>query len=166
VITHDDTRVTVTVLSGLPGVGKDTWIARHAADSAVVSLDALREELKVGPGGDQRPVAAAAYERARVHLRAQRPFVWNATNVSRQQRDMCVGLAADYHARVEMVALEAPPDMIRRRNRSRPAPVPDSIIDRLIGKWESPDLTEAHAVHWFDQGTGSDRDWFDRHRST
>src|SRR5258706_12167877 len=44
----------------------------------------------------------------------------------------------------EIVALEAPPDVIRGRNRSRPAPVPDTVIDRLIDKWESPDLTEAH----------------------
>lgn len=144
---HDDTRTTVTVLSGLPGAGKDTWIARHAPDTPVVSLDALRAELNIGPGGDQRPVAAAAYERARAHLRARRPFVWNATNVSRQQRDLCVGLAANYHARVEIVALEAPPDVIRARNGSRPAPVPDAVIDRLIGRWETADLTEAHAVH-------------------
>jgi predicted kinase len=145
---YDDARATVTVLSGLPGAGKDTWVALHRPDSPVVSLDALRDELGIGPGGDQRPVAAAAYERARAHLRARRSFVWNATNVSRRQRDMCIGLAADYHCRVEIVAIEAAPDVLRRRNASRPAPVPPAVIDRLIDRWESPDLTEAHDVRW------------------
>lgn len=148
---HDDTRSTVTVLSGLPGAGKDTWVARHAPDVPVVSLDAIRAELGVKPGGDQHPVAAAAHARAREHLRAGRPFVWNATNVSRQQRDRCTGLALDYHARVEIVAVEAPPDVLRSRNHARPAPVPDAVIDRLADRWEAPDLTEAHAVHRVDQ---------------
>jgi predicted kinase len=153
---YDDTRATVTVLSGLPGVGKDTWLASSLAaaiaDQPVVSLDALRAELGVGPAGDQRPVAAAAYERARQHLQAKQSFVWNATNVSRQQRDLCVALAAGYHARVEIVALEAPPGVIRTRNRARPAPVPEAVLDRLIGRWETPDLTEAHTVRWIDTG--------------
>lgn len=140
----------MTVLSGLPGSGKDTWIAAHAADSPVVSLDALRAELGVPPDGDQRPVAAVAYQRARAHLRAGRSFVWNATNVSRQQRDRCVGLAANYWARVEIVALEAPPAVVRSRNRARRDPVPDRVLDRLVDRWQTPDLTEGHAVAWID----------------
>lgn len=150
---YDDTRSTVTVLSGLPGVGKDSWIRAHCPDAPVVSLDALRARLGVAPGGDQRAVSTAAYEQARVHLRAGRPFVWNATNVTRQQRDLCVGLAANYGARVDIVALEARPEQIAARNRSRPSPVPDGVIDRLAGKWETPDLTEAHSVRWLDTST-------------
>ena len=70
----------------------------------------------------------------------------NATNVSRQQRDICVGLAAAYHARVEIVAVEAPRDVLYARNRERAEGVPINVIDRLIDRWESPDLTEAHRV--------------------
>jgi predicted kinase len=147
---YDDTGPTVTVLSGRPGVGKDHWIAAHHAGMPVVSLDAIRATLGVGPGGDQRAVSTAAYEQARVHLRAGRSFVWNATNVSRQQRDLCVGLAAAYRARVEITALEARPAVIRSRNRNRPSPVPDVVIDRLIGKWETPNVTEAHSVKCVD----------------
>lgn len=143
---YDDTTSTMTVLSGLPGVGKDTWLAAHAPDLPVVSLDAIRAELRVSPRDDQRGVARAAYERAREHLRARRTFVWNATNISRQQRELCTNLAADYHARVEIVALEAPESVLRGRNRSRLHPVPDVVIDRLLDRWQSPDLTEAHSV--------------------
>jgi predicted kinase len=143
---YDDTRLTVTVLSGLPGVGKDHWIAGHRPGLPVVSLDRLRTELGVRPGGDQRPVASAAYRLAREHLRAGRSFVWNATNVSRQLREQCIGLAAAYRARVELVSLEAPPRVLRERNRAREAPVPEAVIDRLVGRWETPDPTEAHEV--------------------
>lgn len=95
-------------------------------------------------------MASAAYELAREHLRARRDFVWNATNVSRQQRDMCIGLAAAYHARVEIVALEATPEAIRSRNEGRAERVPPNVVDRLIGRWEAPDLTEAHTVERVD----------------
>ncbi|TDD87198.1 poly(A) polymerase [Actinomadura darangshiensis] len=145
---YDDTRCTATVLSGLPGVGKDHWIAANRPDLPVVSLDRLRAELGVDPAGDQRAVAAAAHELARGHLRAGRSFVWNATNVSRTQRDLCAGLVAAYRGRVEMVALEAPPRVVRDRNRARTSPVPDAVIDRLVRRWETPDPTEAHRVHW------------------
>ncbi|MFD0690076.1 AAA family ATPase [Actinomadura fibrosa] len=145
---YDDTRLTATVLSGLPGAGKDHWIAEHRPDVPVVSLDRLRAEMGVSPAGDQRPVAAAAHELAREHLRAGRSFVWNATNVSRQLRDQCTGLIADYRGRVELVALEAPPRVLRDRNRSRRSPVPEAVVDRLVRRWETPDLTEGHRVDW------------------
>jgi predicted kinase len=145
---HDDTSFTVTVLSGLPGAGKDHW-----ADSSglpIVSLDALRAELKIKPTGDQGPVLAAARSAARTLLRMRTPFVWNATNVSRQLRTRIVGLAAGYGARVEIVSVEAPPAVISARNAARPAPVPASAVSRMIARWETPDVTEAHGVTWLD----------------
>ncbi|HEX6339977.1 AAA family ATPase [Umezawaea sp.] len=148
----DDTRMDVTVLSGLPGVGKDHWTTAHRAGWPVVSLDVLRDRMGVKPGGDQRAVVAAAFEQARTHLRAGERFVWNATNVSRQLRERCVGLAADYRARVTLVSLEAPPSVVRARNRARTAPVPEAVVERLIDRWETPDPTEAHHVEWVDTG--------------
>ena len=147
---YDDTRLDVTVLSGLPGVGKDHWIARNRPDWPVVSLDAVRAQHRIGPGGDQRAVVAAAFEQARVHLRAGQRFVWNATNVSRQLRERCIGLAADYRARITLVGLEAPPDVLRARNNARAQPVPAAVVERLITKWEAPDPTEAHHVERVD----------------
>jgi predicted kinase len=145
---HDDTRCTVTVLSGLPGVGKDHWIAANLPGLPVVGLDRLRARMGVSPAGDQHAVAAAAHDLAREHLRARRSFVWNATNVSRTQREQCTGLIAGYHGRVELVALEAPPAVLRDRNRGRSSPVPDAVIDRLVRRWETPDPTEGHRVDW------------------
>ena len=73
-------------MSGLPGAGKDTWIARHAPDLPVISLDMIRRELKVTPADDQGAVAALAKSRARELLRRQQSFIWNATNITRALR--------------------------------------------------------------------------------
>jgi predicted kinase len=145
---YDDTRSTVTVMSGLPGAGKDTWVHSYREGVPVVSLDALRTQLGAGPTGDQGAVLAAAREQAKGYLRAGRDFVWNATNVSRQLRAQCIGLAADYHARVEVVSVEASPGALRERNATRDAPVPPPVLDRLLNRWETPDPTEAHRVTW------------------
>ncbi|NUR72990.1 MAG: AAA family ATPase [Hamadaea sp.] len=145
---YDDTAFTVTVMSGLPGVGKDYYVA--GLDLPVISLDALRVSLGVRPTAPQGPVLAAARAQARSFLRTRTPFVWNATNVSRQVRQQVVSLAAGYGARVHVVSLEAPPGVVSARNSSRTSPVPAAAVERMIGRWETPDLTEAHAVSWLD----------------
>jgi predicted kinase len=145
---YDDTTFTVTVMSGLPGVGKDTFIS--GLDLPVISLDALRLSLGVRATSPQGPVIAAARAEARSFLRAREPFVWNATNVSRQVRSQVISLATAYGARVSIVALEAPPGVISARNSARSAPVPAAAVERMVGRWETPDLTEAHTVSWID----------------
>ena len=45
-------------------------------------------------------------------------------------------------------ALEAPPGVVRDRDRGRSSPVPDGVIDRLVRRWEMPGPTEAHRVDW------------------
>lgn len=145
---HEGFRCEAVLLSGLPGAGKDTFAARHLAGWPVISLDDIREQLDVDPRDDQNPVAHAAREAARVHLRAGRSFVWNATNLSRQLRAMLISLFLDYGARVRIVYLEAPPEILRRQNRERERPVPAAVLERMLARWEVPDLTEAHQVDY------------------
>jgi predicted kinase len=145
---YDDTVCEATLMSGLPGAGKDTWITRHAPDVPVISLDAIRRELKVTPADDQGAVAALAKSRARELLRRQQPFIWNATNITRTLRTALIDLFAAYHARIRIVYLDAPWDVILRRNQEREASVPEPVIARMLRKLEVPDLTEAHEVDW------------------
>jgi predicted kinase len=79
----DDWHSEVTLLSGLPGSGKDTWLASNATDMPVISLDDLREELDAAPA-DLKGRLSPLRESKRIYLRERRPFTWNATNISRQ----------------------------------------------------------------------------------
>ena len=145
-VAFEEFRCHVTVLSGLPGAGKDTWIARNRPDLPVVSLDAMRQDLGEPATGNQGRVVQAAYEAARVHLRKGQDFVWNATNISVQLRAKPLRLLRDYGAHVEIVYLEPAPATLRAQNRDRPASVPDPVIDGLVRKLEPPALWEAHRV--------------------
>jgi predicted kinase len=145
---YDDTTFEVTLMSGLPGAGKDTWLRAHLAEQPVVSLDQIRAELRIDPAGDQGAVVRAAKGRARELLRQGRPFAWNATNITRQLRVPLIDLFTSYKARVRVVYVDAPFDAIMARNRQRTNAVPARIIERLASKLEPPDLTEAHVVKW------------------
>lgn len=145
---YDDTVCEVTLMAGLPGAGKDTWVREHRPGLPVVSLDAIRRELRIGPREPQGAVAAEAKARARELLRRRPSFVWNATNVTRAARAPLIDLFAAYHARVRIVYVDAPFEELLARNRARPDPVPEAVIARLARRLEVPDLTEAHAVEW------------------
>ncbi len=145
---HESFRCEVVLMSGLPGTGKDHWVETNLPDWPVVSLDELRAELEIDPSESQGPIIARAREDARAHLRARRSFVWNATNLSREIRSRVISLCADYDARVKIVYVEVPEERLRRQNRERERPVPDAVVDRLLDRWEVPDLTEAHDVQY------------------
>jgi len=139
-------RSEVTLMSGFPGAGKDRWIAEHAADLPLVSLDQIRRELKVDPADDQGAVVQTARERARVLLRSQTSFVWNATNLSKRIRAQCIRLFADYGARVRIVYVEVPESVLHAQNANRPFSVPGHVLEALLDRWEIPDRSEAHEV--------------------
>jgi putative nucleotidyltransferase with HDIG domain len=143
---HEDYRCTVTVMSGLPGAGKDTWVTKHRPEHPVVSLDLIRDELGIAATDNQGQVIQAAHERAREYLRARKDFVWNATNVTRLNRSKVLRLLRDYSARIEIVYIEVGPDQLWRQNRGRPDAVPDSLIEHLARKLEPPEQWEAHRV--------------------
>lgn len=142
-------RSRVIVMAGLPGAGKDTWIARYAPPWSVISLDALRQELKIAPTGPQGKVLEVARERARQYLRAGEPFIWNATNISRSMRQKPISLFLEYGAQVRIQYVEVPPLILEHQNRNREAPVPFKAIEGMLAKWEVPSLTEAHECQHF-----------------
>ena len=126
----------VTILSGLPGSGKDSWLRENRPDLPVVSLDRIRAQLGVGPTDNQGAVLQAGFEAARVHLRAGRDFAWNATCLTRRTREKICGLARDYEARITLVSLDVPLPIALTRNRQRADPLPDAVIMRLSARRE------------------------------
>lgn len=140
----DDTRVAVTLLSGLPASGKDHWVATHLDDNAVISLDALRRKLNILPTDNQGAVISAAKAEARHLLAAGKPFIWNATNIGTATRLALIDLFAAYGAKVTIVYIETNEPELLRRNAARAERVPDAAIARMLDRWQPPDLSECH----------------------
>ena len=139
-------RCSVTLMSGLPGSGKDHWISKNRPDMPMISLDNIRAEIGASASGNQGHVLQAAREKAREYLRVGQDFVWNGTNISRNLRAKPLTLFRDYNARTEIVYIERDPETLFAQNKNRDAIVPRAAMEKLIGKCEPPQDWEAHNI--------------------
>jgi putative nucleotidyltransferase with HDIG domain len=147
-VPYDDFGSTVILLSGLPGAGKDTYVQQHYKDWPVINLDSIRQKHHISPtdkSGNGK-VVQMAKEQAREYLRQQRPFVWNATNITKQMRSQLVDLFVTYKAYVKIAYIEVPFNRLHQQNKNRDAVLPYQVINRLVSKLEVPLPWEAHEV--------------------
>ncbi len=149
-VPFDSPEFTVILMSGLPGSGKDTFIKKHYPDLPVISLDALRLKMNVSFGDSQGSghVIQAAKELAKELLRKKRPFVWNATNITKQMREQLTALFFTYRAAVRIEYVEVPFKTLVRQNQNREAIVPLAAIEKMIDKLEPPVFSEAHEINY------------------
>jgi predicted kinase len=145
-VPHEDFACTITMMSGLPGSGKDTWLSRHRNGLPIVSLDDIRGELAVDPTDNQGEVVQFARERCREYLRAGTDFAFNATNLLKVTRQRWIDLFANYRAQIELVYVEPHFQCLLRQNKSRAKSVPEDIIRKLAERCEPPTYTECHRL--------------------
>ncbi len=143
---HQSPGSRVTVMSGLPASGKNTWVAQQRRGLPVVSIDDAREQLGLKHGSNEGACAHRAIDFAKELLRAKAPFVWNTTHLSAQMRKKTLDLLYAYDAEVELVYLEQPPAVIFKRNTGRDTSLTNKAIERMLFKWEVPLPTEAHVL--------------------
>lgn len=137
----------VTVLSGLPACGKDTWLSEHA-QLPVVSYDDTRLAMGLDHGQAKGVIASAVEEQMRGFLRTKAPFVVNATHLSEQMRERTMGLAYQYGALVRVVYLEAPREVVLARNKERDSTLSNKKLLEMRGRWEVPGTVEAEAIEY------------------
>ncbi len=138
----------VIVMSGLPASGKNTWVDAHHPELPVVSFDDARDALGLRHGKNEGVVAHLAVDRAKALLRAQQPFIWNATHLSERMREKTLDLLFAYHAEVEIAYLEQPRAELLRRNTKRDTSLSNKALASMLHRWSVPLPTEAHHVRY------------------
>lgn len=131
-------------------MGKDHYIETSGIALPVISLDDIRRKNKLSPTDKSANgwVVQEAKKIARTYLRKGQDFIWNATNITTLMRFQLINLFAGYGARVKVVYVEKDYSVWRRQNREREYPLPESVLDGMLGKLEVPQLTEAHEVEY------------------
>ena len=127
----------IAVLSGLPGSGKTTFAHKLAARVPLATLesDALRKALFTQPSysaKESRRLFGAIHELVYELLLDGISVLVDATNLRESNRMELYGLAERADARLFLVCVEAPPEVIRERLERRalhPGPQETSTAD-------------------------------------
>lgn len=115
---------TLIVISGLPGTGK-TYLSKKLAERlqfAVLESDALRKSLFSPPA--YSPAESSRLFQA-IHLLIEKllrkgiPIILDATNLSERYRERLYHIAERLDARLILVRVDAPPEVVRRRLEER-----------------------------------------------
>ncbi|KAJ50782.1 putative nucleotidyltransferase with HDIG domain [Clostridium tetanomorphum] len=144
----DITTFQVTIMVGFPLAGKDTYIKNNLKSIPIISLDNIREELRISPKKNSSKVAAIAKERVKNLLKEKKPFVWNATNLSKDIRKNLCNVFSAYGARVKFVYIEVPYKELLLRNKIRNRTVPEKVINNMISKFDMIEKWEGYEVEY------------------
>lgn len=138
-----------TVMVGLPGSGKNTWLEKNWSGK-IIELDQIRKQhkIKATDKDAQGFVANLAKEELRDCMRKKVDVVWNATNITEQQRSSIIDIALQYKAKIRIVYIDCSEEQAIKRNRERSEEkqIPSQAISKLFKKLEIPKLTECHKL--------------------
>ena len=146
----DESKFTVYMMSGIAGSGKDTYIKETYPDLPMVSLDEIRRELNIKPTdkkGNGR-VIQEGKERCKILMREHKDFVYNGTNITRDNRGKWISLFEEYGGKVVIDYIEVPYKTLISQNHNRDYKVPEDVINKMIDKLEIPFHEEAVSVNY------------------
>ena len=112
------------VVSGLPGTGK-SYFSRKLAERLpflVLESDPLRKSLFPSPTSsvlESSRLFRAVHCLIEGLLRKGMPLILDATNLSERHRERLYNIAERLNARLILVRVEAPPDLVQERLKAR-----------------------------------------------
>lgn len=140
---------TFTMLVGISGTGKSTYIQHNYPNHYVVCLDKLRYTINQGPRNKvEGQVIQHAKKLLKYALAYRAQVVFDATNLRQELRAQWLELARDYGALTTIDVLLKPEKQIRLQNKQRSAEVPEEVLTRQIEKLQLPSNNEASVVNF------------------
>jgi len=112
------------VVSGLPGTGKSYFCCQLAQRLSAIILesDALRKTLSPSPSyswSESARLFQAVHKLIEKLLKRGMPLIFDATNLSERNREYLYRIAERTSAKLVLVRVEAPPQLVRQRLKAR-----------------------------------------------
>lgn len=145
----------VTLMIGVAGAGKDTWINEHLPDDIMLSRDNIRTEIGIkgekpfGTKEQEKEVTRIFNERLLKCCKNKQDVVINNTNLLKKYRSEFVKMVLPYNPVINFVYVE-PNEMedcaIRRKGQ-----IKKDIINGMWDRLEFPDPSECHTLFFSKQ---------------
>jgi len=124
VLPEAEAQPTLIVVSGLPGTGKSYFCRRLAERLPFIILesDALRKQLLPAPTystEESTHLFRAIYQLIEDLLKKGIPIILDATNLEERHRERLYNIAERLNARLILVNVQAPPELVEKRLRKR-----------------------------------------------
>lgn len=138
-------KINVYVMIGLPGAGKDTWIANNLPNThKVVCRDDIRAELGLCSAGEkivgtfqqENLVSNIFDQKLKEYARAGEDIVINNINLKKKYRMGYKRTLANFDVNWIYVIVEAP-DLETNKKR-REGQIPPEAFDRMVANYEPP----------------------------
>ena len=140
---------TFTMVVGVSGTGKSTFLQNKYPAHMYISLDQLRYTVNQGPRNKvEGHVLQHAKKTIKYALAYNGNVVFDATNLRQELRAQWLELARDYGALTTIEVLLKPEKQIRLQNKQRRAEVSEEIITKQIEKFQLPSNNEADVVNF------------------
>lgn len=130
---------------GLPGAGKDTWIAQNLPNThKVVCRDDIRAEIGLCKAGEkivasreqENLVTAIFNQKLKEYARAGEDIAINNINLVKRYRMEYKRTLKDFDVNWIYVVVEAP-DLETNKKR-REGQIPPEVFDRMVERYEPP----------------------------
>jgi predicted kinase len=142
-------KLTVTLMCGVPGSGKSTWIKNNKKSNVdIISLDEIRRSVYGHQYHKDADVWVIAFAKsmAILLLKQNRSIIVDATNVIPFMRNAWRDIADQYGAVTELVLFDIPLKVCKQRNagRSKDQRVPNKVIERFAKLMTPPSKYETY----------------------
>ena len=135
-----------TILIGIPGVGKSTWLRRNPSPTAqIICPDQYLEQVYAYEWTVERASEAWAvsYQQFALCLQQRKDVMWDATFLRPIDRSPIVNIAKGFSYDVRAIFVQAPLAICLERNRERERPpVPDDKIRAMFEILVGPKKSE------------------------
>lgn len=131
----------ITILCGVAGSGKSTWVGENGQNYVVLCPDEFR---KILTGQDfYKPAEEAVWSSVKTAARVlagpqNRDILIDATSVTVGQRSQWICMAKELDIPVHCVMIDTPVDVCKERNLGRARRVPEKVIDKQAELLERP----------------------------
>ena len=143
------------VVSGLPGTGKSYFCKKLAErlPFLILESDAFRKTLFPSPTytpEESSRLFQAIHQLIEWLLKKGVPLILDATNLSERYRERLYNIADRLNARLILVRVEAPPDLVRERLKARAESNPEgrSDADWKVYQMMKPTVQKIHRNHY------------------